>query len=132
MENIKKKWRVLICCTGSVATIKLKQLIEDILKHNTEVRVVVTEHAEHFFDPNDLPSGVVMYRDADEWALWKSRGDPVLHIDLGKWADVLILAPLDANTLAKVSQVNLFTLYNIILNVREHISKFIDYVAGYL
>ena len=30
------------------------------------------------------------------------RGDPVLHIDLRKWADIAIIAPLDANTLAKV------------------------------
>ena len=98
------KQHILLCCTGSVATIKLKQLVEDILKHGLEVRVIVTEHAQHFFDPSDIPSDVKIYRDADEWAVWKNRGDPVLHIDLGKWADAIILAPLDANTLAKISQ----------------------------
>ena len=34
--------------------------------------------------------------------LRKTRGDPVLHIDLRKWAGIAIIAPLDANTLAKV------------------------------
>ena len=111
MEDVKYKHRVLVCCTGSVATIKLKQLLEDILKHKFEVRVVATEHAQHFFDPNDLPTGVLIYHDADEWTLWKNRGDPVLHIDLGKWADVIIIAPLDANTLAKISQVAFIFTY---------------------
>jgi phosphopantothenoylcysteine decarboxylase len=41
--------------------------------------------------------------DEDEWSLWKKRGDPVLHIDLVKWADIFIIAPLDANTLGKIS-----------------------------
>lgn len=35
--------------------------------------------------------------------MWKKRGDPVLHIDLVKWADIFIIAPLDANTLGKIS-----------------------------
>ena len=34
---------------------------------------------------------------------WSSRSDPVLHIELRKWADLLVLAPLDANTLAKIA-----------------------------
>lgn len=104
MENTSKKQRVIVCCTGSVATIKLNQLLEKILKHNLEVQVVSSKHAQHFFDANDLPVGVELYCDADEWAKWRGRGDPVLHIELGKWADVLLIAPLDANTLAKISQ----------------------------
>ncbi|XP_053221550.1 phosphopantothenoylcysteine decarboxylase isoform X5 [Podarcis raffonei] len=35
--------------------------------------------------------------------LWKKREDPVLHIDLRRWADLLLVAPLDANTLAKMA-----------------------------
>ncbi|KAJ1910997.1 putative phosphopantothenoylcysteine decarboxylase [Tieghemiomyces parasiticus] len=34
---------------------------------------------------------------------WKGKGDPVIHIDLRKWADILVVVPLDANTLAKVA-----------------------------
>nr|XP_014123126.1 phosphopantothenoylcysteine decarboxylase isoform X3 [Zonotrichia albicollis] len=36
-------------------------------------------------------------------ALWKGRSDPVLHIELRRWADLMVVAPLDANTLAKVA-----------------------------
>lgn len=46
-----------------------------------------------------------MYDDAFEWSSWQGRGDPVVHIDLGKWADMMVIAPLDANSLAKISQV---------------------------
>ncbi|ERE76314.1 phosphopantothenoylcysteine decarboxylase-like protein [Cricetulus griseus] len=35
--------------------------------------------------------------------MWKRRSDPVLHIDLRRWADLLLVAPLDANTLGKVA-----------------------------
>lgn len=48
--------------------------------------------------------------DQNEWSAWNERGDPVLHIDLGKWADMLIIAPLSANSLAKIAMVSmLFT-----------------------
>ena len=33
---------------------------------------------------------------------WSKIGDPVLHIELRKWADLMIIAPLDANTMAKL------------------------------
>lgn len=105
MENPQKKPRILVCCTGSVATIKLNQLLTNLLQCELEVRVVATEHAQHFFKADDIPTDVELFRDADEWSLWQKRGDPVLHIDLGKWADVLLIAPLDANSLAKISQV---------------------------
>ncbi|XP_070957088.1 phosphopantothenoylcysteine decarboxylase isoform X1 [Macaca nemestrina] len=66
-----------------------------------EVAVVTTERAKHFYSPQDIP--VTLYSDADEWEMWKSRSDPVLHIDLRRWADLLLVAPLDANTLGKVA-----------------------------
>ena len=44
-------------------------------------------------------SGV--YTDDDEWSAWRKKGDPVTHVELGKWADVLLVAPLSANTLSK-------------------------------
>ena len=44
-----------------------------------------------------------IYEDRDEWSMWKGRGDQVLHIELRKWADVLVIAPLDANSMAKMA-----------------------------
>jgi len=95
---------VLLCCTGSVATIKTSQLLEQ-LKNNYNVKLVVTEHSRHFLpELETLGSlGDQIYTDQHEWDSWNGRGDPVVHIDLRKWADVLLVAPLDANTLAKMA-----------------------------
>ncbi len=38
-----------------------------------------------------------------EWHQWKKKGDPVLHIELRKWADLFVICPLSANSLAKLS-----------------------------
>ncbi|XP_055274111.1 phosphopantothenoylcysteine decarboxylase isoform X4 [Moschus berezovskii] len=78
--------------------------IEDFSRWDSgqlEVAVVTTERAKHFFSPRDVP--VTLYSDADEWEMWKCRSDPVLHIDLRRWADLMLVAPLDANTLGKVA-----------------------------
>ncbi|CAD5225115.1 unnamed protein product [Bursaphelenchus okinawaensis] len=100
-------FHLLIGVTGSVATIKLEELIADLRKKFDEsklvIKVVTTSAALNFFDPNKLESeGVIVYEDSDEWNMFKKRGDPVLHIDLRKWADAFIIAPLDANSLAKI------------------------------
>ena len=42
--------------------------------------------------------------DEEEWREWKVVGDPVMHIELRRWADCLVIAPLSANTLAKAAQ----------------------------
>lgn len=102
MASASKK-RVLIGCTGSVATIKLPLLVDKLLKNNIEVRVVVTERAKHFLKEAELPPGIQVLSDTVEWAAWQDRGDPVLHIDLVKWADMFLIAPLDANTLGKMA-----------------------------
>lgn len=44
-----------------------------------------------------------VFSDSDEWSNWSKIGDPILHIDLRNWADVFVLAPLDANTLGKLA-----------------------------
>jgi phosphopantothenoylcysteine decarboxylase len=98
--------RIILGVTGSVAAVRTPALHATLREAGQEVRVVATEPALHFFDPAELgpadPEGGPLYRDADEWAgTHYRRGDPVLHIAFRQWADLLIVAPLDANTLAK-------------------------------
>lgn len=99
------KQNILIGCTGSVATIKLLELIRAVKASivGCEVRAVVTEKALHFLDLNSIRDEATVYQDADEWTMWQGRGDPVLHIDLVKWANVFVIAPLDANSLGKIA-----------------------------
>ncbi|XP_071860336.1 phosphopantothenoylcysteine decarboxylase isoform X2 [Bombus fervidus] len=102
MSSTSRK-KILVGCTGSVATIKLPQLVEKLWQNNLDVRVVVTEKAKHFLKEAELPPGTQVLSDTVEWAAWQDRGDPVLHIDLVKWADLFLIAPLDANTLGKIA-----------------------------
>lgn len=55
-----------------------------------------------------LLPGLVIAGDALEWEGWRGRGDPVLHIELRRWADVGVIAPLSANTLAKMVSAEYF------------------------
>ncbi|TPP59104.1 Phosphopantothenoylcysteine decarboxylase [Fasciola gigantica] len=98
-EDIHKD-NVLLGVTGSVASIKTAELVNLLEGANYSVRVMCTENAIRFFNPTELP--VPVFRDADEWSSWEKRGDPVMHIELCKWANVLLLAPLSANTMAKI------------------------------
>lgn len=94
--------RILLGVTGSVATIKLPELDDALRASGHDVRVVTTKTAEYFF--NQTPFAGRLSRDADEWPGGRyERGQPVLHIELRKWADLLLIAPLDANTLAKLA-----------------------------
>lgn len=70
------------------------------------VKVVATDAADYFFDPAAVPAAV--FTDADEWpgraaGRRYERGDRILHVELRDWADAFVLAPLDANTLAKLA-----------------------------
>ncbi|XP_061078663.1 phosphopantothenoylcysteine decarboxylase isoform X1 [Conger conger] len=95
------QFRVLVGVTGSVAALKLPLLVSQLLElPGVDVQVVATAHATHFYSPEEVP--VRIYTDKDEWQ-WKSRSDPVLHIELRRWADLLVIAPLDANTLGKIA-----------------------------
>ena len=91
---------VLLGCTGSVASLKIPALV-NALQQFANVRVVSTEHALHFYKADDVTCE--LFRDADEWSVWQQRSDPVLHIELRRWADLFVIAPLDANTLAKLA-----------------------------
>jgi phosphopantothenoylcysteine decarboxylase len=105
---------VLLGVTGSVAALRTPALYEELKRAGHQVKVVATEASLYFFDPAELDPGQpqrnpqVVILDEDEWPgrtqgkRWQ-RTDPVLHIELRRWADVLVIAPLDANTLAKLA-----------------------------
>jgi phosphopantothenoylcysteine decarboxylase len=91
---------VLLGVTGSVAAIYTRELHDDLRQAGHVVKIVATDAAHYFFDAGTMDVIV----DRDEWPGERyQRGDPVLHIELRRWADVLLIAPLDANTLAKLA-----------------------------
>jgi len=97
----RRRPRVLLAASGSVAAIKFEVLCRSVAEW-ADVRAVATASALHFIDGASFPSGVPLYTEDDEWSRWRRVGDEVLHIELRRWADALVIAPLSANTLAKV------------------------------
>lgn len=93
---------VLLGATGSVAAVRVPALFDTLSDAGHAVKVVATDAATYFFDPAAV--GGPVFRDSDEWPGERyERGDAVLHIELRKWADIFVIAPLDANTLAKLA-----------------------------
>lgn len=104
---------ILLGVTGSVAAMRTPELYKALSDAGHITRILATDHSCHFFDPQS-PDGIqrssrdptICTLDADEWhgsgpdGRYR-RGDPVLHIELRRWADLLLVAPLDANTLSR-------------------------------
>lgn len=95
-----KPRRILLGLTGSVATIRASELVAG-LRQIGSVQAVATAKAQHFL--STIPQDLRVYRDEDEWQRWRTLGDAVLHIELRRWADLFVIAPLSANTLAKLA-----------------------------
>ncbi len=94
--------RVLIGIGGGIAAYKVCEVISTLFKAGAEVRVILTRSAQEFITPLTVAtlSRSPAYTDKDFWQSTQARP---LHIDLGEWADVLAIAPLTANTLAKLT-----------------------------
>ncbi len=110
--------RILLGVTGSVAAVKTPELCLALRDAGHEVKIASTKWALTFFDPTSLPPGsapsddplrvrdqATLYLDEDERPHGRvfEVGEAVLHIELRKWGDLLLIAPLDANTLAKLA-----------------------------
>jgi phosphopantothenoylcysteine decarboxylase len=104
--------RLILGVTGSVAAIRTPALYAQLNAAGHEVRVVATRSSLYFFDTAvlglaqgdnaEVTTDGPLFRDSDEWPGTRyHRGDEVLHIEFRKWADLFVVAPLDANTLAK-------------------------------
>jgi len=91
--------KILIGVTGSIAAYKSILLVRNLIKEGAEVKVIMTPSAKDFVTPLTLgtlsknPVSIDLF-DEDTWAN---------HVMLGRWADVMLIAPLSCNTLAKMA-----------------------------
>ncbi|WP_414544862.1 bifunctional phosphopantothenoylcysteine decarboxylase/phosphopantothenate--cysteine ligase CoaBC [Nostoc sp. CCY0012] len=100
--NHPKLNKVLIGVGGGIAAYKVCEIVSTLFKTGVEIRVILTHSAQKFITPLTLAtlSRHSAYTDDDFWQPIHSRP---LHIELGEWADLLVIAPLTANTLAKLT-----------------------------
>ena len=96
--NLKGK-KILVGVTGSIAAYKSALLIRLLIKAEAEVQVVMTEAAKEFITPltlSTLSIRPVLFSFANgENGSWNN------HVELGLWADAIVIAPATAHTLAK-------------------------------
>ena len=93
--------KVILGITGSIAAYKSASLIRLLIKEGAEVRVIITSYGREFITPLTLStlSGNPVLTDFFE----KKDGDWHSHVDLGLWADIFLIAPATANTMAKMA-----------------------------
>jgi phosphopantothenoylcysteine decarboxylase/phosphopantothenate--cysteine ligase len=94
--------RVLLGITGGIAAYKIAFLIRLLKKNEAEVKVIMTPASCDFISPlvvstlSGNPVGIEFWNKAD--------GSWTNHVEYGLWADVMVIAPLTANTLSKMAQ----------------------------
>jgi len=93
--------RIVIGITGSIAAYKIPILVRLLIKEGAEVRVVMTRSAVDFVTP--LTLSTVSKNPVSIEFSHPETGEWVNHVELGLWADLFLIAPLSANTLAKMS-----------------------------
>lgn len=93
--------KVLLAVSGGIACYKSPEIVRRLSDHGIEVRVVMTHSACEFIKPlvfqavSSYPVHIELLDEAAEAGMG--------HIELARWADVLLIAPATANTIAKMS-----------------------------
>eukprot|EP00594_Rhizosolenia_setigera_P021177 CAMPEP_0178979386 /NCGR_PEP_ID=MMETSP0789-20121207/25811_1 /TAXON_ID=3005 /ORGANISM="Rhizosolenia setigera, Strain CCMP 1694" /LENGTH=229 /DNA_ID=CAMNT_0020669481 /DNA_START=43 /DNA_END=732 /DNA_ORIENTATION=- len=114
-----RRSRVLLGASGSVAVVKVPEIAVKLHRDlEADVRIVLTHGAQYFWGEKtkeydeyhwiELQKRMAPLSEESETdrriLVYDAQlGDPVLHIDLRNWADVCLLAPLSAHTLAKIA-----------------------------
>ena len=94
--------KILLAISGSIAAYKAAMLTRLFIKEGAEVRVLMTPAATKFISPLTLStlSKHTVYTEIIDDEAWNN------HVELGLWADVMIVAPATATTLSKMANAN--------------------------
>lgn len=92
--------KIILGVTGSIAAYKSATLVRLLVKAGAEVKVIMTTSAGEFITPltlSVLSKHPVISDLKNDTGTWNN------HVELGLWADVMIIAPASANTIAKMA-----------------------------
>lgn len=95
-----KDKNILLGVTASIAAYKAANLVRLLVKEGARVRVIMTPASHHFITPLTLST---LSKNPVETEFTDRSGNWVNHVDLGLWADAMVVAPASANTLAKMA-----------------------------
>jgi len=90
---------ILLLITGSISAYKTPSIANALTKQGHNVKIVATKSALKFIGKLSFTAqGYELFEDNDEY-----NTNSVLHIDLITWADIVLIAPMSANTLSKIA-----------------------------
>ncbi len=92
--------KILIGVTGSIAAYKSALLVRELVKKEAEVKVILTTSASSFITPLTLAT---LSKHPVISTFEKEDGEWNNHVELGLWADAMIIAPATANTIGKMA-----------------------------
>ena len=95
-----KDKKILVAVTGSIAIYKTLELIRLYIKAGAKVKVIMTQSAKKFITPlsfEAISQNRVLTEETENW----DKSQDYNHIDIGKWAEVFVIAPASANTINK-------------------------------
>ena len=93
--------KILIGVTGGIAAYKTATIIRLLVKDGADVKVIMTDHAKEFITP--LTLATLSKNPVLTEFFNTGNGDWNSHVDLGLWADIFLIAPATANTIAKMA-----------------------------
>lgn len=93
--------KIIVGVSGGIAAYKIPHLVRLLKKEGAEVQILMTESAKNFVTPQTL--SVLSERPVLINFFQNDLGEWNNHIDLGLWADAIVIAPAGANTLAKMT-----------------------------
>ncbi|MDD2424103.1 MAG: bifunctional phosphopantothenoylcysteine decarboxylase/phosphopantothenate--cysteine ligase CoaBC [Candidatus Cloacimonetes bacterium] len=96
---MEKKPRILLCVCGGIAAYKAIDLASQLYKAGYEIRTILTQAAHEFVSPLNFAA---ITHSSVHSSLWEDC-DPIPHISLADWADLIVVAPATANSLAKAA-----------------------------
>lgn len=105
--------KILIGVSGSISAYKALDVVRGLTKSGHEVKVIVTSGATKFVVPEVFLylGALEVFKSGDDFKYPSSykegnklERNPILHIDLARWADQFVILPLSANTLSSLSQ----------------------------
>ena len=98
------KRKVLLGVSGSIAAYKSAFIVRELIKRGAEVQVVMTHAAKDFITPLTLSTlskrpvySEFIEDDQKAYGVWNN------HVDMGLWADLMLIAPVSSNTLSKIA-----------------------------
>ena len=100
MQSFSNK-NILLCITGGIAAYKSAEILRLFKKNGADIRIVMTEAAKEFITPLTMQalSGNPIHN-----SLLDEKAEAAMsHIELAKWADIIIIAPCTAETMSKLA-----------------------------